>query len=166
MRGLPVARMLLGMKMKSVLASISVMLVLNFQKHFMLMVDASDIGACTVLMQYCMTPMGSKTLFAISPTTSEEPLNHREGDFGTSTLTTAFLCILEYYEVSHCIYGSQSTSFINNMKNHDQMTTLAKYYMDIRHIREKENVIYLDVQKYWEKSETCDLTYAYMMQFL
>ena len=40
------------MKVKSVLTSTPVLLIPNFQKQFMLMVDASGIGAGAVLMQY------------------------------------------------------------------------------------------------------------------
>ena len=39
-------------RVKSVLTSVPVMLVPNFQKQFMLMVDASGVGAGTVLMQF------------------------------------------------------------------------------------------------------------------
>ena len=39
-------------RVKSVLTSVPVMLVPNFQKQFMLMVDASGVGAYAVLMQF------------------------------------------------------------------------------------------------------------------
>ena len=111
------------MKVKSVLTSTPVMLVPNFQKQFMLMVDASGIGAGTVLMQYDSSGIGHPICYF------SRKFNQHQRDYSTiEKETLALILSLQHFDVylnttkyPIMVYTDHNLLvFVNKMKNHNQ----------------------------------------------
>ena len=136
-------------KVKSVLTSLPVMLVLNFQKQFMLMVDASGVGAGAVLMQFDSNGIEHPVCYF------SHKFNQHQKNYSTiEKETLALVLSLQHFDVylnttkyPIMVYTDHNPLvFINKMKNHNQRLLrwgllLQEYDMDICHIKGKENVI-------------------------
>ena len=136
-------------KVKSVLTSLPVMLVPNFQKQFMLMVDASGVGAGAVLMQFDSNEIEHPVCYF-----SRKFNQHQKNYYTIEKENLALVLSLQHFDVylnttkyTIMLYTDHNPLvFINKMKNHNQRLLrwgllLQEYDMDIRHIKGKENVI-------------------------
>ena len=127
------------MKVKSVLTSTPVMLIPNFQKQFMLMVDASGIGAGAAL---------------INAGCSHKFNQHQKNYSTIEKETLALILSLQHFDVylntmkyPIIVYTDHNPLvFINKMNNHNQRLLrwgllLQEYDMNIHHTKGKEKVI-------------------------
>ena len=134
------------MKVKSVLTLTPVMLIPNFQKQFMLMVDASGIGAGAMLMQ-CDSSGIEHAICNFS-----HKFNQHQKSYSTiEKETLALILLLKHFDVylnttkyPIIVYTDHNPLvYSNKMKNHSRRwkLLLQEYDMDILHIKGKENVI-------------------------
>ena len=137
------------MKVKSVLTSTPVILVPNFQKQFMLMVDTSGIGAGALLMQYDSSGIEHPICY-FSRKFNQHQTNYSTVEKETLALILSFRYFDVYLNTTRypiIVYTDHNPLvFINKMKNHNQRLLrwgllLQEYDMDIHNIKEKENVI-------------------------
>ena len=136
-------------KLKAILRSEPVLLAPNFNKEFKLAIDASDVGAGGVLLQEDDNGVDHPLCY-FSKKFNMHQKNYSTVEKECLSLILAF----EHFEV----YLTSSSSpivvfsdhnpqtFIHNKKNKNQRLLrwsllLQKYNLDIRHSREKDNII-------------------------
>ncbi len=136
-------------KVKSLLLSNPVLIAPDFQRQFILMVDASDLGAGAVLMQ-CDSKGVDHPICYFS-----RKFNLHQKNYSTiEKETLALVLALQHFDVylnttKHpiIVYTDHNPlTFISKMKNHNQRLLrwgllLQGYPLDIRHVRGKENVV-------------------------
>ena len=134
--------------MKSVLLSTPVVMAPNFQKQFLLMVDASDVGAGAVLMQSDSEGIEHPVCYF------SRKFNPSQRNY--STIEKEALVALQNFDVYRYLNATKypivvytdhnPLVFINRIRNHNQRLSrwgllLQEYNLDVHHIRGKENVI-------------------------
>ena len=136
-------------KVKSVLMTSPVLLAPNFQKQFLLMVDASGVGAGTVLIQHDSKGIEHPVCYF------SRKFNQHQKNYSTSEKEAlALVLAVQHFDVylNTTMYpiavrtDHNPLVFINKMKNHNQRLLrwgllLQEYDMDIHHIKGKENVL-------------------------
>ena len=136
-------------KVKSLLLSNPVLMAPDFQKQFILMVDASDLGAGAVLMQRDVKGIEHPICYY-----SRKFDSHQKNYSTIEKETLALVLALQHFDVylnttKHpiVVYTDHNPlTFINKMKNHNQLLLrwgllMQGYPLDIRHVRGKENVV-------------------------
>ena len=136
-------------EVKSVLMTSPVLLAPNFQKQFLLMVDASGVSAGAVLMQHDSKGIEHPICY-FSRKFNQYQKNYSTIEKEALALVSAlqhfdvYLNTTKYPIVVHTDHNP--LVFINKMKNHYQRLLrwgllLQEYDMDIHHIKGKENVL-------------------------
>jgi hypothetical protein len=136
-------------KLKAILKSAPVLLAPNFDKAFKLAVDASDVGAGSVLLQEDSKGVDHPVCYF------SKKFNQQQKNYSTiEKECLALVLAIQHFEV----YLSSSTSpivvftdhnplsFLNKMRSKNQRLLrwslmLQEYHLDIRHIRGKDNII-------------------------
>ena len=145
-------------KVKTVLMLTSMMFIPNFQKQFTLMVDASGIGAGTVLMQSDLDGIDHPICY-ISCKFNQHQNNYFTIEKETLSLVLALQHFDVYLNTTKCpivVYTDHNPLvYISKMKNNNQRLLrwgilLQEYDMDICHIKGKENVIADALSRYSE----------------
>lgn len=136
-------------KIKTILMSEPILAAPDFSKPFQLMVDASDIGVGSILLQADETGVAHPVCYY------SKKLNKHQKNYSTiEKECLALLSSLQHFEV-YLKGGSfpvtvftdhNPITFISRMKGKNQRLlrwslTLAEYNLDIRHIRGRDNVI-------------------------
>jgi RNase H-like domain found in reverse transcriptase/Reverse transcriptase (RNA-dependent DNA polymerase)/Integrase zinc binding domain/Integrase core domain len=136
-------------KLKAILKSAPVLLAPNFDKAFKLAVDASDVGAGSVLLQEDSKGVDHPVCYF------SKKFNQQQKNYSTiEKECLALVLAIQHFEV----YLSSSISpivvftdhnplsFLNKMRSKNQRLLrwslmLQEYHLDIRHIRGKDNII-------------------------
>ena len=121
----------------------------DFQKQFILMVDASDLGAGVVLMQHDVKGIEHPICYY-----SRKFDSHQKNYSTIEKETLALVLVLQHFDAylnttKHriVVYTNHNPlTFINKMKNHNQRLLrwgllMQGYPLDIRHVRGKENAV-------------------------
>lgn len=136
-------------KIKSLLTSHPILAAPNFEKVFKLMVDASDIGIGSVLIQEDDDGIDHPVCFF-----SKKLTKYQKGYSTIEKECLGLLMSLQHFDVylknarhQVIVYTDHNPiTFINRMKGKNQRVlrwslTLGEYNLDIRHIRGKDNVL-------------------------
>ena len=136
-------------KLKAVLISVPVLKAPNFNCRFKLAVDASDIGAGSVLLQEGENGIDHPVCY-FSKKFNKSQMNYSTIEKECLSLILAvqhFEVYLTSSSLPIVVYSDHNPlTFINKMKNNNQRLMrwclmLQEYNIDIQHIKGKDNII-------------------------
>ena len=135
-------------KLKVILISVPVLLAPNFDKEFKLAVDASDVGAGSVLLQEDDNGVDHPVCYF-----SKNFNKHKRNYSTIEKECLSLILALQHFEVYSASSVSpivvfsdhNSLTFIHKMKNKNQQLLrwslmLQEHNLDIRHIKGKDNI--------------------------